>query len=260
VVPALFTLGNMALGFYSMVRSAAGEYNAAATAILVGHVLDMLDGRVARWTRTSSRFGVELDSFADLVTFCVSPAFLMYELVLKNNRVWGFPMALLFVICGTLRLAKFNLKAQMGEEGKSTYFSGLPTPAAGGMLAIFALLYDVLELGRPIRSMKVVMYQIPYFYEFVPAIMFVLSMLMVSEVRYSTFKTVNLLRPRSMRALILTLMVLMMIYVYPQNTIFIFYVAYIVWGVVDALFLKRLRARMAPRPRTEGYQHDNYGK
>ncbi|MGQ0645169.1 MAG: CDP-diacylglycerol--serine O-phosphatidyltransferase [Elusimicrobiota bacterium] len=259
LIPTLFTVGNMALGFFALVKTVSHEFTAAATAVIIAHFLDAMDGRVARWTGTSSKFGIELDSLADWISFCIAPSFMMYEMVLKENRLWGFPIALLFVICGALRLAKFNLKAHMGDE-KSPYFIGLPTPAAGGVLTAFALLYDIMEVGRPARTMKMVMNRVPEFYEFVPAIMLLLSLLMVSEVRYSNFKQVNLLRPRTMRALVFTVLVLLMVYVYPQNTIFIFYVSYIVWGMTD------YGLRLIRRPRVEkpapaaGYQPDNYGK
>jgi CDP-diacylglycerol---serine O-phosphatidyltransferase len=260
LLPTLFTVGNMALGFFALVKTVAGQFSAAATAVIVAHVLDVMDGRVARLTRTESRFGVELDSLADWISFGIAPAFMMYELVLKENRLWGFPIALLFVVCGALRLARFNLKAQMGES-KGTHFIGLPIPAAGGMLAIFTLLYDILEVDRPVRTLKVVMDQVPEFFEVVPAVMLLLSLLMVSEVRYSSFKQINLLRPRTMRALVLTLLVLLMIYVYPQNTIFIFYISYITWGLVD-YFLVRPRQR--ERTETPAAAHhepgDTYGK
>lgn len=258
LLPTLFTVGNMALGFFALIKTMTHQFSAAATAVIVAHVLDVLDGRVARLTRTESRFGIELDSLADWISFGIAPAFMMYELVLKENRLWGFPIALLFVICGALRLARFNLKAQMGES-KGSHFIGLPIPAAGGMLAIFTLLYDILELGKPVRTLKVVMNQVPEFYEVVPAIMLLLSLLMVSEVRYSTFKQVNLLRPRTMRALVMTLLVLLMIYVYPQNTIFIFYVSYIAWGLVDYFFLRPTR-RGRPETAAPEEPKDNYGK
>jgi CDP-diacylglycerol---serine O-phosphatidyltransferase len=259
LIPTLFTVGNMALGFFALVKTVSHEFTAAATAVIIAHFLDAMDGRVARWTGTSSKFGIELDSLADWISFCIAPSFMMYEMVLKENRLWGFPIALLFVICGALRLAKFNLKAHMGDE-KSPYFIGLPTPAAGGVLTAFALLYDIMEVGRPARTMKMVMNRVPEFYEFVPAIMLLLSLLMVSEVRYSNFKQVNLLRPRTMRALVFTLLVLLMVYVYPQNTIFIFYVSYIVWGLTD-YGLRLLRRPKAEKPSpAAGYQPDNYGK
>ncbi len=257
LLPSLFTVGNMALGFFALIKTLNHQFSAAATAIIVAHALDVLDGRIARLTKSDSKFGVELDSLADWISFGIAPAFMMYELVLKQNRLWGFPISLLFVVCGALRLARFNIKAHMGAA-KTAHFVGLPIPAAGGMLAIFALLYDILEVGRPVRTLKVVMNQVPAFYEFVPAIMFLLSLLMVSEVRYSSFKQVNLLRPRTMRALVLTLMVLLMIYVYPQNTIFIFYVSYIIWGLVD-YFLRPQAGERVEQP-AAGYHQDNYGK
>jgi CDP-diacylglycerol--serine O-phosphatidyltransferase len=256
IIPALFTLGNMALGFFALVKTVSGEVSTAALAILGGHILDIFDGRVARWTKTVSRFGVELDSLADWITFIIAPAFMMYEIVLKQNRLWGFPIALLFVICGALRLARFNLKAQMGDT-KSSHFTGLPTPAAGGFLAIFALLHDIIQREAPVRSLPWLMNQMPLFYHLVPLIMLALSLLMVSGVRYSSFKQVNLLRPRSLRALILSFMVLLMVFVYPQNTIFIFYFSYVVWGVGDYFLGRSRRKKVEPKA---GYHHDNYGK
>lgn len=260
LLPALFTIGNLSLGFLALIKTVSHQFSAAATAILIGHVLDIFDGTVARLTRTSSRFGIELDSLADWMTFCIAPSFMMYELVLKNNRSWGFAIALLFVICGALRLARFNLKAHMGEATPS-HFTGLPTPAAGGVLAIFALLYDVMELGKNIRSLPMVMNQVPVFYDIVPAVMLLLSFLMVSDVRYAKFRTQSLLRPRSMRALVLTILAVLMIWVYPQNTLFILYVSYIVWGLVD-YFLGRPLGRPAPTPPAHESEDavDHYGK
>jgi CDP-diacylglycerol--serine O-phosphatidyltransferase len=253
----------MGLGFYALVQTVEHAFGAAAVAIMIGHVLDILDGRVARLTKTTSRFGVELDSLADWMTFCIAPAFLMHEMVLRNmehNRSWAFPLALLFVVCGGLRLAKFNLKAQLGES-KGSYFSGLPTPASGGMLAIFALLYDVVRTEREIKSFPLLMNQVPMIYKYVPALMLLLSLLMVSEIRFTTFKQINLLRPRSMRALVLTVLAVLMILIYPQNTIFILYVSYITWGLVSYFLRLPLRRDDASRGTGEtGYQVDHYGK
>jgi len=100
------------------------------------------------------------------------------------------------------------------------------------------------------RSLKVVAAQVPVFHRFVPAIMFLLAVLMVSDVRYSTFKNLKLLRPRSLRALVLIGMTILMIYVYPQNMVFIFYVAYIAWGLVDYFLLGRSRRPTAPDRKT----------
>lgn len=245
LVPTLFTLGNLSMGFYSLTQSLEKNFIAAATAILVGQILDVFDGRIARWTNTTSSFGVELDSLADFLTFCVAPSFLMYQLALKSVAPWGLPIAILFAVCGALRLAKFNTKAHSGE-GKSSHFIGLPTPAAGGVLAIFALLHTALELDKPMRNIKMVTAQMPLFYKFVPAIMFILAILMVSNVQYSTFKGAKLLRPRSLRTLVLVAMTVLMIYVYPQNMIFIFYVSYIGWGLVEYFLLGRSRRPSTP--------------
>ena len=257
ILPSLLTLGNMGLGFFAIAKAENQEFSAAATAILVGHVFDIFDGVVARLTRTSSRFGIELDSLADWMTFCIAPAFLMYEMVLKGNHLWGFPIALLFVVCGALRLARFNLKAQMGEPS-SGYFVGLPTPAAGGVLAIFALLYDILEIGKPIRSLRLVMVQVPVFYQIVPAVMLLLSLLMVSNVRYVKFRVQGLLRPRGLRSLVILVLALLMVWVYPQNMIFILYVSYIVWGVVGYFVVRPRTAEPAATVKTDPL--DTYGK
>ncbi|MBL8023884.1 MAG: CDP-diacylglycerol--serine O-phosphatidyltransferase [Elusimicrobia bacterium] len=257
LLPSLLTLGNMGLGFFAITQAVSGHYGMAAKAILLGHVLDIFDGVVARLTRTTSRFGIELDSLADWITFGIAPALLMYEMVLKNNPSWGFAIALLFVICGALRLARFNLKAQMGEPSGGG-FVGLPTPAAGGVLAIFALLYSIQEIGLPIRSLRLVMNQVPVFYEVVPAVMLLLCLLMVSNVHYAKFRVQNLVRPRGLRALVITVLALLMIWVYPQNMIFILYVSYILWGLVG-YFIFRSRPQET-KPVVKVDPLDNYGK
>jgi CDP-diacylglycerol--serine O-phosphatidyltransferase len=181
----------------------------------------------------------------------------MYEWVLKANKSWGFAIALLFVICGALRLARFNLKAQLGEPSRG-YFTGLPTPAAGGVLAIFALLYDIQEIGRDIRSLKVVMNQVPVFIEVVPAVMLLLSLLMVSDVQYAKFRVQNLLRPRGLRALVITALAMLMIWVYPQNMILILYVSYILWGIVGYFVVHPRRPETTVSEK--GDPLDSYGK
>jgi len=235
LLPSMFTLANMAAGLYSILSSMNKNFGIAATAIIIAHVFDIFDGRVARWTKTESKFGIEFDSLADWISFGIAPSVLMYALVLKENKVWGMPIAMLFVICGALRLAKFNLKAH-SVEAQAPYFIGLPIPAAGGMLAVFALLYNIMELGKPVRTINVVMKQIPYFYEFIPAIMFILSLLMVSQVQYSNFKSIRLLQARTMRSFVFMVLVIFMIYAYPQNTIFILYVTYILWGLGEYMW------------------------
>ncbi|OGR80758.1 MAG: CDP-diacylglycerol--serine O-phosphatidyltransferase [Elusimicrobia bacterium RIFCSPLOWO2_01_FULL_64_13] len=244
VLPSLITAANMGLGVYSMAASIRGEWHTAAWCTIVSILLDILDGRVARWTGSSSRFGVEFDSLADLVSFGIAPAFMMYLLVLKDYGRIGFALTVLYIICGALRLAKFNLKA-LAEEESSPYFIGLPIPAAGGILASFVILYDIWSGGKKARTIALVMKQIPIFFHLLPGIIFVLSVLMVSGLRYSSLKRMNLFKPRSLRAFLIMVLVCLMIYAYPQNTLFVVFVGYIASGIIEYLWRTYRLRRMA---------------
>lgn len=241
LLPNALTAANLALGFYSMTASIRGDWTVAAWCTLVSIVVDILDGRTARWTKSASTFGMEFDSLSDLVSFGVAPALMMYLLVLENYGRIGFAIALLFIICGALRLARFNLKSLSHEE-ETPYFIGLPIPAAGGILASFVILYDIWSGGKKARTIGLVMQQIPAFYHLLPAIIFALSILMVSGLRYSSFKKINLFKPRSMRAFLAMVLVGLMIYIFPQNTLFVLFVGYICSGILEYFWrLYRLR-------------------
>jgi len=124
VVPSLITLGNLAAGVMSVLYASQGHLTSAAWAIIAGMIMDIMDGRVARWTGCTSEFGVELDSLCDLVTFGVAPGILMYWLALEPLGRPGYAIAILFAICAALRLARFNLRSRTGEV--TTYFVGQP--------------------------------------------------------------------------------------------------------------------------------------
>ena len=247
--PSLVTAANMGLGFFSITASINQEWAAAAWCILGCIVLDMMDGRLARLTNSCSKFGVEFDSLADLISFGVAPAIMMYLLVLKEYGRIGFAISLLYVICGALRLARFNLKSQAAseDEAPTPYFVGLPIPGAAGILASFVILYDIWSAGKRARTIKLVMQQIPAFYHLLPGIVFVLALLMVSGLRYSSFKRMNLLKPRSLRAFLATVLACLMIYIFPQNTIFILFVGYICSGIMEYFW----RAYRLRRPSKE---------
>ena len=142
--PSLFTLGNLACGFFSILASARGNFVQAGWLILAAAVFDMFDGRIARMLDAESDFGVEMDSLADTVSFCAAPAFLMYFFVLHLQPLWGAPIACVYTCFGVLRLAKFNAMAHAGE-GSKKYFSGLPVPAPAALLASFAISYCIME-------------------------------------------------------------------------------------------------------------------
>jgi CDP-diacylglycerol--serine O-phosphatidyltransferase len=233
MVPNLFTVANMALGFFAIMAAIDGQWLLAPSCIFVAHIMDILDGRVARWMGLSSRFGGEFDSFADWVSFGIAPSVMVYLLALKDFGKLGFLLSFFFVLCGALRLTRFNLKAAESPSGPSSNFTGLPIPGAGGFLAILVLLCGLSESGQRGRTMYLLYQNVPHLRGAIPGIVFLLALLMISKVEYAAFKKTKLFRPQSMQALIISLFVIFLIYAYPENTIFILYSSYILWGVIN---------------------------
>lgn len=147
--PSLFTLGNMACGFFSILASAKGNFAQAGWLILVAAVFDMFDGRIARLLGTESSFGVEMDSLADAVSFCTAPAMLMYFFVLHEQPLWGAPIACVYACFGVLRLARFNAMAHAGEGSKKVFLrlAGAGTGCAASFLCHFLQHYG-RQYGR----------------------------------------------------------------------------------------------------------------
>lgn len=231
MVPNMFTVGNMALGFFAILAAMEGRWVAAPTAIFVAHVFDILDGRIARWMRISSAFGGEFDSFADWVSFGLAPAIMVYLLALKDYGRPGFLLAFLYVLAGAFRLARFNLKAaETQDSGPSLTFTGLPIPVAGGFIAILILLFGLYQDEHPGRTLPLLFNQVPALRAGIPIIVFSLAFLMVSKIPFSTFKRTQFFRPQSYQTFMITLLVAFMIYAYPQNTIFFLYAGYILLG------------------------------
>ena len=141
LLPNLFTTGGLFCGFYAIISTIKEEYLLSAIAVLVAQVFDALDGRVARMTKTSSHFGVEYDSLADLLSFGMAPGWLLYTWALRSLSPFGWLAAFVFVICGALRLARFNVQA----TGVQKYtFTGLPIPAAASVVASAVLEEDAV--------------------------------------------------------------------------------------------------------------------
>lgn len=136
ILPNLFTSMNLFCGYYSIIASVQLKFFEAAIAVFVGAVFDLLDGKIARATNTTSKFGVEYDSLADLITFGLAPALLMYLWVLESAGRPGWSAALLFTICSALRLARFNTYSSASPD-----FEGLPTPAAAAMNVSLVLFF-----------------------------------------------------------------------------------------------------------------------
>ncbi|MDG5786173.1 CDP-diacylglycerol--serine O-phosphatidyltransferase [Evansella sp. AB-P1] len=141
MIPNMFTLGNLYCGFLSIGFAAYGQYNNAAILILIGMMLDSMDGRLARLLKVDSKFGKELDSLADIVTFGVAPSFLVYYTYFHQFGLIGLIVAGLFPLFGAYRLARFNVTS---SESSKNYFSGVPITAAGGILALLTLFGEIL--------------------------------------------------------------------------------------------------------------------
>jgi CDP-diacylglycerol--serine O-phosphatidyltransferase len=199
----------------------AGDFRRAAVLILVANLLDVLDGRVARLTRTTSRFGIEYDSLADLVAFGVAPAVLAYRWALGPWGDLGWLAASLYVVCGALRLARFNVQVDSVEKRT---FVGLPIPAAADVIASVVLLYYYVG-GAGATHKRVTLLLLIY----------TLAALMVSNVRYFSFKELPFRRRQAFWMLILAIVFVQIAIAMPQVVIFIGAMGYAVSGPVGAL-------------------------
>ncbi|MFN0117872.1 MAG: CDP-diacylglycerol--serine O-phosphatidyltransferase [Elusimicrobiota bacterium] len=250
LVPSLFTVANMGLGFFAIFCAIEERWIAAPTAIFIGHIMDIFDGRIARAMGTASKFGGEFDSFADWMSFGIAPAIMIYLMALKEFGDLGLLLSFFFILCGAIRLTRFNLKGSAEgtgtDAGPSLHFTGLPIPGAGGFLAVLVLLFGLYESDHQGRTLSIIHNQVPTLKAAIPVIVFGLSFLMVSKIQYSTFKKTKLFHPRSLKTFLITLFALFMIYSYPQNTIFILYVSYICWGIVITGF-RYYKMKVAPK-------------
>lgn len=178
ILPNLFTTAGLLAGFYSLMLTLNHRYDLAAWMILVAQLCDVLDGRIARLTRSTSSFGIQYDSLADLVAFGVAPGILVHQWALRPWGRWGWLAAGLYVTCGALRLARFNVQIASVEK---RYFVGLPIPAAAGVIASTVLLYYNYLGGEGATTKHLMML----------LLVFAVAGLMVSEVRYYSFKEIR---------------------------------------------------------------------
>jgi len=251
VLPSVITSANLAAGFLSIIFSINSQFTPAAWAIIAAMALDIMDGRVARWTKSTSQFGIELDSLSDMVSFGVAPSVMMYQMVLNQMQKPGIMIAVFFVIAGALRLARFNVKAKDGES--SSDFLGLPIPAAAGILASFVLSYELFEMGSEInvKTIPVLMNRMPFFFKSIPITMIIISILMISNIPYLGFKRYKFDRPKSLQILVLVVLSILLVVAYPQNTIFIIFLLYLISGIAIYFWRYwRLRSQMKSLEKT----------
>ncbi|HUI24557.1 MAG TPA: CDP-diacylglycerol--serine O-phosphatidyltransferase [Candidatus Kryptonia bacterium] len=224
ILPNLFTTGGLFAGFYSVIASLHGDFQIAALMILLAQIFDILDGRVARLTRSTSRFGIEYDSLSDLVAFGVAPGILAYRWALEPWQSWGWLAASLYVTCGALRLARFNVQYDNVEK---RHFVGLPIPAAADVVASTVLLYYYFGgLGATHKHLLVLL------------VIYALGALMVSNVKYFSFKEVNLHRRQPFWLLVAGIFLLKLLIAEPQLMAFAASTLFAVSGPARALFVR----------------------
>jgi CDP-diacylglycerol--serine O-phosphatidyltransferase len=257
LIPSAFTAGNIGMGFFSVMESLRGfqllgngtpnlpaateHFDKAAIAIGFALLFDMLDGRIARLTKTTTEIGVQLDSIADVVTFGLAPSVLAYVWGYGSTLAEGtdlhrfaFFLSFMYLICGAFRLARFNVQASRPRvlaEGTikvdKKSFVGLPIPVAGGLIAALVhfspvpLIYFGTERARIYSALLMVLVGF-------------LSLMMVSTWRFSSFKQVGT-RSRSMRPIILALSVLLLIILYSQYVLLAIVVGYILYGLLSRM-------------------------
>ncbi len=226
ILPNLLTTGGLLCGFYSLVACMRGNFVVAAVAIMAANVFDVLDGRVARVTKSTSEFGSQYDSLADLVAFGVAPAFLLYRFALEPWQTLGWLVAALFVVFGALRLARFNVQR---DDVAKTNFVGLPIPAAAEVIASSVLLYV-------------------YLFDAVPAVAGeagrragwlvasgVTAALMVSGFKYFSFKELEMRNRQPFSVFVAVILTLLVFVAEPQLFLFVSAIGYAASGPLRSL-------------------------
>ena len=216
ILPNIFTTMNIFCGFFALISAINGRFEAAASAILIAIVFDILDGKIARLTKTTSNFGVQYDSLADLLSFGVAPSVTIYLWALEPFLKVGWMAGFLFTICGALRLARFNSQI---KDTPSNYFIGLPIPAAAGTLAAMMLFFDKFGISTAHYSLVILF------------ALYALSFLMVSTIKYNSFKKTSSVKEKTrFDYLMFFILIFICIVIEPAISLFILAVAYISLG------------------------------
>lgn len=220
ILPNALTLCGMFFGFYAIISAINGKFIHSAWAIILANIFDGLDGWVARLTRTTTRFGVELDSLSDLVAFGVAPAILIYKWSLFDFGRVGFAIAFLFAACGALRLARFNI-----QVGGIKSFKGLPIPGAATMIAATVLFCKEILEYSPEKNI------------FFPILTVLLALMMVSNLKFHGLKEVDFKEKKPFWILLFFMLLLFFIVIHPPIAVFILASLYVLSGIIENIII-----------------------
>ncbi len=220
IIPNLLTSASLFGGFFAIISAIHGRFITSAIVIIISAILDGLDGRIARYTRTTSDFGLQFDSLSDLVAFGVAPGILIYLWGLSSFGRLGWLASYLYVVCGALRLARFNVQ-QTPQEKK--YFKGLPIPASACTISTMILIMEMTHRNIPLINIITT---------------FVLAFLMVSPIYYPSFKEVDIRNRRPFNVLVSVLLVLTLVAYKPRIFLFLIMIIYVLYGPVKMIYRK----------------------
>jgi CDP-diacylglycerol---serine O-phosphatidyltransferase len=228
LIPNLLTTAALFAGFYAIVQAMNGRFDRAAIAVFTAMVLDGLDGRVARLTKTQSAFGAEYDSLSDMVSFGAAPALIIYDWALRGMGNFGWTAAFIYVAGAALRLARFNTMLEVADK---RYFQGLPSPSAAALVAGFVWIVDDYAIDP--ESVRWAAWAVTLF----------AGLTMVSNLKYYSFKTINLRRSVPFAVVLLIVLAIVLVSYQPSVVPFAGFVVYAISGYVWSAWLALKRRR-----------------
>jgi CDP-diacylglycerol---serine O-phosphatidyltransferase len=235
LIPNLFTTGNLFCGIFAILSVFNANYMAAAIAILVAMIFDVLDGKSARMTNSTSHFGLEYDSLSDVVSFGVAPGLLLYSWALSGQGTFGVAVMFAYVAMGAVRLARFNATASM-SDGK--YFTGLAIPAAAGVVASMVIFdHYIVRAGAEVKPMAVLI------------VTLLLSFLMVSTIKYRSFKDLKFRGRQHITYLVWGILGLVLVAAWPEVMLFVTFAGYALLGPVERVV--GMFGKLAGKPKRE---------
>lgn len=221
ILPNFFTAASIFSGVLSIVASMRGDFEKAAWLVFLSLLFDGLDGRIARLTHTSSRFGAEFDSLADIVAFGVAPGVLLYCFAGEDYGRFGILVTALYIIFGAIRLARFNVMNSSTDPG---VFIGVPIPTAAIFVSIWVMMFGRYESLREMEWLLLLA-------------VLLLSVLMVSHIRYPSFKKISLKKPMLTKTLVVLIGIASLLYLYPVEGFSVLITLYVLWGIVRAGYM-----------------------